>query len=232
MTPRRTRAPRPSCRSRLRARTRSAAPRSDPRAAPEAAPPLRPRWPFGLSSSSSQSSSSTSPLSDLSSSVRLPLSVVLVVEQVLGAPRHDAPGARPRSPPRHRRSRRRGSCPFWRSASAISAVERAGQNVDLVSRQLCAVGKLRLILREQPLEPEHQRVLAAATRSTDPRSPLSISASAASNARRQGGAGLQRFFVIRERLARPLLDASDCSREGTFAAFAATRVVFAISRLT
>jgi hypothetical protein len=34
--------------------------------------------------------------------------------------------------------------------------QRAGEGVDLVGRERCAVGQVRLLLREQPLEAQHQ----------------------------------------------------------------------------
>ena len=48
--------------------------------------------------------------------------------------------------------------PIW--SSAVERDQRAGQGVDLVGVQRRAVGQVRLLLREQPLEAEHQRVVA------------------------------------------------------------------------
>ena len=63
--------------------------------------------------------------------------------------------------------------------------QRARQGVDLVGGERRAVGEVRLLLRQQPLEAEHQRVARAATRPRARSRPASISASAASSAARR-----------------------------------------------
>ena len=84
--------------------------------------------------------------------------------------------------------------------------ERAGQHVDLVRGQHGAVGELRLVLGQQALEAEHQRVLLA---------PLDAGLLAAGLDLRErgvectpaGGARPQGVRIRRERLAREPLDA-------------------------
>ena len=124
---------------------------------------------------------------------------------------------RPRPPRRARRrrqlvvARRRGSSssstsssvlvdsasasaplPFWRSASAISAVSVPDSASTWWADSTVPSASFGSSSAEQPLEPEHQRVLAGATRRSAPRGPASISASAASNARRRAVPGSAR----------------------------------------
>ena len=108
--------------------------------------------------------------------------------------------------------------------------QRARQRIDLVSGQHGAVDEVRLVLREQPLEAEHQRVLLAPL-DEGSSTPASISASAASTARRRAVPGRRASGSSAIGSRDHSETRSRSSREGTDAAFAATAVVLAISRL-
>ena len=147
--PRRTQAPRRSCPRRSRARTRTAVPRLGPRAAPEAARPVvapsRAPLPLALGlrgarSSSSSSSRSSSADSSSSSSASSLDPAALAVRQAVRA-----------------------------LGLGDQRRQRARERVDLVCGEHGPVHELRLVVREQPLEAEHQRELLAPLDARAPR---------------------------------------------------------------
>jgi hypothetical protein len=86
--------------------------------------------------------------------------------------------------------------------------ESAGKDVDLVGRELGAVGELRLLLGKQPLQPEHQGVLLPPLDGRHRMAGLDLGQG--SIERPPGScARLQYFFWRRKRLACPFLDAGD-----------------------
>ena len=186
---------RPSCRRRSRARTRSGARRPGPRAA---------RASCSASSSSSSASASQSTrllvLGDLLVALELLLAGGQLLERGLPLPLPFAP------------------LPLAVLGLGEQRDQRARQRVDLVGVERGAVGQVRLVLGEQALEPEHQRVLAA---------PLDRGLVAAGRrsrrARRRARAGARCpgparvgvLALVHERLARELLGALEDPRRMT-----------------
>ena len=124
----------------------------------------------------------------------------------------------------------RAPLPFWRSASAISAVsvpDRASTWWADSTAPSASLGSSSASSRSRPSISENSRRHSIVGSSR----PASISASAASNARRRAVPGRSASGSCANGSRVHSSTRSSSSREGTGAAFSATSVVLAISRL-